>query len=125
MSATGSTLLHLNAFKGNVEILKDLLSRNINPFAQNKQGDTCLHTAIRRKRTDFILEIIAWSTRKNITAAQAEVENTTDCMTPFMTAVMREQFDIANQLVKNNLATRGYVNRDGRDVRQIAEDANK
>ena len=46
-------------------------------------------------------------------------------MTPFMTAVMREQFDIANQLVKNNLATRGYVNRDGRDVRQIAEDANK
>ena len=33
MSATGSTLLHLNAFKGNVEILKDLLSRNINPFA--------------------------------------------------------------------------------------------
>ena len=46
-------------------------------------------------------------------------------MTPFMTAVMREQLDIANQLVKNNLATRGYVNRDGRDVRQIAEDANK
>ena len=46
-------------------------------------------------------------------------------MTPFMTAVMRDQFKVANQLVKYNLATRGYVNRDGRDVRQIAEDANK
>lgn len=63
--------------------------------------------------------------RKNITAAQAEVENTVERMTPFMTAVMRDQFKVANQLVKYNLATRGYVNRDGRDVRQIAEDANK
>ena len=42
-----------------------------------------------------------------------------------MTAVMRELFEVANHLVKNNLATRGYVNREGRDVRQIAEDANK
>jgi len=42
-----------------------------------------------------------------------------------MTAVMRDQFDVANQLVKNNLATRGYVNREGRDIRTIAEDANR
>lgn len=42
-----------------------------------------------------------------------------------MTAVLRDQFEIANLLVKNNLATRGYVNREGRDVRIIAEDANK
>ena len=33
LSQTGSTLLHLNAFKGNVEILKDLLQQNIDPFA--------------------------------------------------------------------------------------------
>lgn len=46
-------------------------------------------------------------------------------MTPFMTAVLRGQFEIAGALLKNNLATRGYVNRDGRDVRQIAEDANQ
>jgi hypothetical protein len=42
-----------------------------------------------------------------------------------MTAVLRDQFEVANLLVKNNLATRGYVNRDGRDVRMIAEDLNK
>jgi len=36
MSATGSYLLHLNAFKGNVNILKHLLAANLNPFAQNK-----------------------------------------------------------------------------------------
>ena len=42
-----------------------------------------------------------------------------------MTAVLREQFEIANLLLKNNLATKGYVNREGRDVRQIAEDANR
>ena len=28
-------------------------------------------------------------------------------------------------MLKNNLATRGYVNREGRDVRQIAEDAKR
>jgi len=39
-----------------------------------------------------------------------------------MTAVLRENFEIANVLLKNNLATKGYVNREGRDVRQIAED---
>lgn len=27
--------------------------------------------------------------------------------------------------MKNNLATRGYVNREGRDIRMIAEDANR
>lgn len=42
-----------------------------------------------------------------------------------MTAVLRESFDIANLLLKNNLATKGYVNREGRDVRQIAEDSNR
>ena len=62
---------------------------------------------------------------KNITAAQAEIENSVEGLTPFMTAVMRDQFDVANQLVKNNLATRGYVNREGRDIRTIAEDANR
>ena len=42
-----------------------------------------------------------------------------------MTAVLRENFEIANLLLKNNLATKGYVNREGRDVRQIAVDSNR
>lgn len=36
MSSTGSSLLHLNAFKGNINILKHLLAANMNPFGQNK-----------------------------------------------------------------------------------------
>jgi len=42
-----------------------------------------------------------------------------------MTAVLRENFEIANMLLKNNLATKGYVNREGRDVRQIVVDQNR
>lgn len=123
---TGSTLLHLNAFKGDVEILKDILSRNmLNPFTQNKQGDTCLHVAIRRNNVDFAYEIINWSISQNISVEQAEVENTVEHLTPFMTAVLRDQFEIANILIKNNLATRTYRNIEGRDIHQIAEDANK
>ena len=83
----------------------------------NRQGDTCLHVAIRRQHLGFVYELITWCVSRNITAAQAEVENTAECLTPFMTAVLREQFEIANLLLKNNLATKGYVNREGRDVR--------
>lgn len=75
MSSTGSSLLHLCAFKGNVNILKHLLAANLNPFGQNKQGDTCLHVAIRRNHLNFIYDLISWCVSKNITAAQAEVEN--------------------------------------------------
>lgn len=114
------------AFKGSVDILKDLLSKGLlNPFAQNKMGDTCVHVAIRRNHVDFVYEIISWCVAKNITAAQAEVENTVEHLTPYMTAVLRDQFDIANQLIKNNLATREYRNIDGRDVHQIAEDSGR
>ena len=76
-----------------------------------------MHVAIRRNHVNFIYEIISWCVTKNITAAQAEIENMAESLTPFMTAVLRDQFDIANLLIKNNLATRGYVNREGRDVR--------
>jgi len=41
-----------------------------------------------------------------------------------MTAVLRDQFDIANALLKNNLASKEYVNRLGVTVSQIAEDNN-
>ena len=42
-----------------------------------------------------------------------------------MTAVLRGQTEIADQLLKNNLATKGYLNREGRSILQIAEDAGK
>lgn len=74
---------------------------------------------------NFVYELVSWCVSKNITATQAELENSIECQTPYMTAVLRDQFDLANLLIKNNLATRGYVNRDGRDVRTIAEDLNK
>ena len=90
MSVTGSNLLHLNAFKGNVDILKDLLDNNLSPFAQNKQGDTCMHIAIRRRHVTFIYEIIRWCVSKNFSASQAEIENSVEHLTPFMTAVLRE-----------------------------------
>lgn len=60
-----------------------------------------------------------------MTAEKADVENNAENMTPFMTAVLREKFEIANLLEKNNLAKRGYVNKDGLTVRQIAENQNR
>ena len=46
-------------------------------------------------------------------------------MTPFMTAVMKDQTEIADLLLKHNLATKGYLNRDGKSVLQMAEEANR
>ena len=65
MSLTHSGLLHLAAFKGDVDICKDLLEkRNLNPFERNKGGDTCMHIAIRRNHVDFVYQIIRWSVEK-------------------------------------------------------------
>ena len=75
MSLTGSSLLHLSAFKGDVQIIKDLLSRNLNPFVQNKGGDTCLHIAIRRNHMEYVQEVSKWAAANNISCAQAEKEN--------------------------------------------------
>ena len=125
MSSSLSTLLHLCAFRGNVNILKHLLDNGLDVFAQNKHGDSCLHIAIRRGNTEYIYELVRWCVLKGITAQQAEVENSLEKLTPYMTAVLREKFDIANLLIKNNLATKGYINRDGRSLRQIAEHANR
>ena len=60
-----------------------------------------MHVAIRRAHVDFVYEIISWSVSKNITAEQAEVENTVEHLTPFMTAVLRDQFEIASLLITN------------------------
>ena len=75
-----------------------------------------MHVAIRRNHTDFVYELISWSVSRNLTAEQTELENTVEHLTPFMTAVLRDQFEIANLLIKNNLATRTYKNIEGRDV---------
>lgn len=75
-----------------------------------------MHVAIRRNHTDFVYELISWSVSRNLTAEQTELENTVEHLTPYMTAVLRDQFEIANLLIKNNLATRTYKNIEGRDV---------
>ena len=75
-----------------------------------------MHVAIRRNHTDFVYELISWSVSRNLTAEQTELENTVEHLTPYMTAVLRDQFEIANLLIKNNLATKTYKNIEGRDV---------
>jgi ankyrin repeat protein len=89
MNETGSTLLHLCAFRGNHAILKDLLQNSLDPFTTNKKGDTCLHMAIGKRHLEFCSEIIRWCVSKGMTAAQVEVENNA-AETPYMTAVLRE-----------------------------------
>ena len=42
-----------------------------------------------------------------------------------MTAVMKDQTEIADLLLKHNLATKGYLNRGGKSVLQMAEEANR
>ena len=69
MSGTGSSLLHLSAFKGNVDILKDLLDRGLDAFQKNtKQGDTCLHLAIRKRHTEYVYELVRHCVSKGISS---------------------------------------------------------
>ena len=52
-----------------LEMDKDLLEKNLNPYSQNKGDDTCVHIAIRRNHFDFIYAIVDWSVRNNISCA--------------------------------------------------------
>jgi len=67
MVESGSTLLHLCTFRGNLNILQDLLTDSaLSPLAINKKGDTCLHMAISKRNIDFCYEIIRWCIEKEI-----------------------------------------------------------
>ena len=54
-----------------------------------------------------------------------EVENSTEHLTPYMLAVLREQFEVADWLVANQFANPDYVNVEGLTLHQLATNMNR
>ena len=70
--------------------------------------------------------MIGYLARNKFSKQQVEVENTgTEKLTPYMLAVLREQFDVADLLVHAKLASPGYVNIEGLTVQRIAANLNR
>ena len=92
MLATSSTLVHLVAYKGNLDILKMLLDNGLNLMERNKYGDTCLHLAIRHKQFNFVEQVLKICKEKNIAKKDVDVENVQDKCTPMMLALLLENF---------------------------------
>lgn len=117
MPSTMSNLVHLSAYKGACSIF-DLIADKVSPVAKNRLGDTPLHIAIRNNQQAFVERIVTYAKAKRLTAKESEVENHVEKenLTPFMLAVLLERFEIAKILLDAKLATKEYVNVNGRSI---------
>lgn len=104
LSNSFSQPIHLVAYNGNLHILKILLENGAQVVSKNRFGDTPLHIAIRNKQRQFAKWLIQYLTKNRYSRALVEIENATEKLTPYMLAVLREDFEIASMLVQCKLA---------------------
>ena len=57
--------------------------------------------------------MIDYLAKKSKKAADVDIESTMDHFTPYMVAVIQEQFEIADLLLKHGLADQNYQNIEG------------
>ena len=117
MPSTMSNLLHLAAYKGACDIF-DLIVDKVSPLAKNRLGDTALHIAIRNNQQAYVERIVTFAKAKRLSPKECDIENHVEKenLTPFMLAVLLEHFDMAQLLLDANLATKDYVNINGRSI---------
>lgn len=96
------------AYSGNFECLKYIVDKGGKLLAQNRNGETLLHISIKQGHTEFSYQVVALIQSLRFKANALNLENVQDCLTPYMLAVLREQFDVANLLLSAGLASRDY-----------------
>ena len=92
---------------------------------QNIHGDTFLHYSIRNERSQFTMDMLTYfMNRQNMVLTPDEqaasfpldVENGQERCTPYMLAVLREQFDVADFLQDQKLSNIAYKNQNNESV---------
>lgn len=128
LKQSGSTSLHLAAMGGHIETARILLASGANFFAKNKYGDMFLHNAIRNEHTDFCEEILAYFLENSASLMKVDqlqekypldIENNQEKCTPYMLAVLRELFKVADIFFDNKLANPHYQNQNNESVFDI------
>lgn len=109
------------AYSGNFDVLRLLVDKGAKLIAQNRAGDCLLHISIRMAHTEFSKKVIALCQSMRFQECALDIENVQEKLTPYMLAVLREQFEVADLLVAANMAEPLYVNKDGENVEAIAE----
>ena len=98
------------AYSGNFDVLRLLVDKGAKILSQNKAGDCLLHIAIRCAKTDFCKNVVALCQSMKFPECALDIENVNEKLTPYMLAVLRQQFEVADLLVASNLAEPLYVN---------------
>lgn len=128
MPATGSTPLHLAAKGGYFNICENLLNVGAQFTKQNNYGDTFLHIGIRNDHQSFVVDILTYfENRKDLLLTNDElgkqypldIENDQEKCTPYMLAVLRELFEVADLMQDLKLANIAHKNKDGESVFDI------
>lgn len=74
----------------------------------NRAGDCLLHISIRLSHTDYSKKVIALVQAARFKGNAFDIENVQEKLTPYMLAVLREQFTIADLLVSAQLSNPNY-----------------
>lgn len=119
VSNTGSDCVHLAAHSSDLDLLSLLIENKFELFNQNKKGDLALHIALRFNNNDLTSILLEQTTL--MSAYSLNVENKTEKLTPYMLALMKGNYIVAEELEKRKLCSRSYKNADDESIFDIAE----
>lgn len=103
-----STPIHMSAYSGSFDVLKLFVDKGGKVLQPNRAGDCLLHISIRLSHTDYSKKVIALVQAARFKGNAFDIENVQEKLTPYMLAVLREQFTIADLLVSAQLANPNY-----------------
>lgn len=103
-----STPIHMSAYSGSFDVLKLFVDKGGKVLQPNRAGDCLLHISIRLGHTDYSKKVIALVQAARFKGNAFDIENVQEKLTPYMLAVLREQFTIADLLVSAQLANPNY-----------------
>lgn len=106
-SLTGNTSLHQAAQEGDLDALKSLLGKHVNPGMTNKIGQTPLDCAVANGHFEIVNELLA---HPNVKPNSAD----TNGRTPLSHAVENGHFEIVKKLLDNSNVRPDSANNKGR-----------
>lgn len=111
------------AYSGNFAILDELHKWGARLLEKNKHDDTPLHISIRHRK-DFFSQNFVHLCADLVQKGQYEkgcldILNKAENLTPFMLAVLREDFATADLLKETGLCNPEYKNSDGKSINKL------
>ena len=88
----------------------------------NKLGDTVLHLAIRHGKLDYVRKVLEFIQQDNKYKSKSlDIENMIEYCTPYMLALIKEHFEIGEELLQTGKVDKYYRNVNKEHVFRMAK----